>query len=132
MTNEPSPRPWHFNGMRPTIYSDEKLPDGSARVVLDVETDHLPLLPCDENDRQLIADLALIVAAVNERDRLRDLVKRMIPFVEKCHSDALGLSKTIKGVCALKGVDTSEIDRINSEHDALIAEARAAIGEDAP
>ena len=102
------------------------------------------------------ADAALIVAAVNERDRLRaelarkaqnyedviayhkrteeslrDLVRRMLPFVEKCHSDALGLSKTIKGICALKGVYTSEIDRINSEHDALIAEACAAIGEDA-
>lgn len=69
-------------------------------------------------------------AAIAERDRLRDLVKRMIPFVEKCHSDALELSKTIKGVCALKGVDTSEIDRINSKHDALISEARAALGED--
>lgn len=111
MTNEPSPRPWH-----------------TANFINGIE---------DANNGKVAAnirgsDAALIVDAVNERDRLRDLVKRMIPFVEKCHSDALDLSKTIKGICALKGVDTSEIDRINSEHDALIAEARAAIGEAAP
>lgn len=86
MTDEPSPRPWHFNGMRPTIYSDENLPDGSARVVLDIKTDHLPLLPCDENDRRLIADLALIVDAVNERDRLRDALN------EVCHRVSVALN----------------------------------------
>ena len=135
MTDESSPRPWHV--MR---FSEEDEPDR----IVDANGDEVAI-------ELLEADAALIVDAVNnadswrgayikarternafllERDRLRDLVKRMIPFVEKCHSDALDVSKTIKGICALKGVDTSEIDRINSEHDALIAEARSAIGED--
>lgn len=148
MTNEPSPRPWHFNGMRPTIYSDEKLPDGSARVVLDINTDHLPLLPCDKNDRQLIADIGLIVDAVNERDliaarleafdkkleeavaihdalcaerdRLRDLVKRLITI----HQNIFWRKDEKTGIlyydCA---IDEEKIRK-------TIEEARAAIGED--
>ena len=167
MTNEPSPRPWHFNGMRPTIYSDEKLPDGSARVVLDIKTDHLPLLPCDENDRQLIADIELIVDAVNERDRLRDeldversqhqtdieqaeyhaehhrkileaerdrlrdIVRRLIPAVEESFAIAKHEAESIKGICALKNVDSSEVDAVLSQWANLLQEARAAIGEEA-
>lgn len=121
MIDEASQRPWTHadTGSRGCIILDATgrcLANTQYGVKNDMETNR--------------ANAALIVDAVNERDRLRDLVKRMIPFVEKCHSDALDISKTIKGICALKCVDTSEIDRINSEHDALIAEARAAIGED--
>lgn len=115
MSNESSPRPWTWD-----INDDDQL------MLYDADGNPLGQL----FDHGCESEATLIVAAVNERERLRDLVKRMIPFVEKCHSDALDLSKTIKGICALKGVDTSEIDRINSEHDALIAEARTAIGED--
>ena len=94
MTGEPSTRPWHKNYC--CIY------DANGKIVASISS------TTDDTDA------AFIVDAVNERDHLRDLVKRMIPFVEKCHSDALDLSKTIKGICALKGVDTSEIDRISS------------------
>ena len=126
MTNEPSPRPWHFNGMRPTIYSDEKLPDGSARVVLDIETDHLPLLPCDENDRQLIADIGLIVTAVNERDRLRDIVRRMARVAQ----DALDFAESM---CDLLRIpDNPERAKARYEIEALLREARETIGEDRP
>jgi hypothetical protein len=126
MNDEASPRPWHtanfINGIEDA---------NNGKVAANIRDADAKLIVDAVNFYDATVDTQL-TALLSERDRLRDLVKRMIPFVEKCHSDALDLSKTIKGICALKGVDTSEIDRINSEHDALIAEARAAIGEDKP
>jgi len=89
-TNEPSPRPW-----RAEQPGDEcrfwtiRNPDGVSVCTAWRE-----------------ADAALIVAAVNERDRLRDLVRRLADDIERYHL-------------------VGERDR------ALLREARAAIGEDA-
>ena len=93
MNTEASPRPWR------------------------TESDNLTLNPpvwfiVDANGAKvtggffLYADAALIVAAVNERDRLRDIVRRLSRH--------------------LANYITSE-----SEND-LLREARAAIGEDRP
>jgi hypothetical protein len=59
-----------------------------------------------EQQEKAEAIAALIVAAVNERDRLRDLVRRLADDIERYHL-------------------VGERDR------ALLREARAAIGEDA-
>lgn len=94
-TTPTSPRPWRVI----RAFEDEP-----ARVI-------------DSNDEDVAveltdADAALIVDAVNERDRLRDLVRRM----------ATQLSRS----CPEKFGDwTREGDNACS----LIAEARAAIGE---
>lgn len=66
MSDEASPRPWrvvdpHYEDAGVDIFDAE-----GARVCGDLIT----------------ADAALIVAAVNERDRLRDLVRRMADTLE--------------------------------------------------
>ena len=76
------------------------------------------------------SDAALIVEAVNERDRLRDLVRRLIPAVEESFAIAKHEAESIKGICALKNVDCSEVDAVLSQWGNLLREARAAIGED--
>ena len=87
MTNEPSPRPWSVDGI--------DISDANGE----------PVTPLYFNEQDE-ANAALIVDAVNERDRLRDIVRRLSRH--------------------LANYITSE-----SEND-LLREARAAIGEDAP
>lgn len=93
MTNEPSPRPWRV--------ADYAQCPGLADI-FDASGSPSGLVAGELKP----ADAALIVAAVNERDRLRDLVKRMADYAETYH--ALGV-----------------------QGKSLVAEARAAIGEDA-
>lgn len=88
MTNEPSPRPWRCE-CGPTVNA---VVAANGSVVV-------PHTGYEANAR-------LIVDAVNERDRLRDIVKRLSRH--------------------LANYITSE-----SEND-LLREARAAIGEDRP
>lgn len=65
-----------------------------------------------------------------ERVRMCDLVRRMIPLVETAEKYADAESVAIKGICSLKGVDSSMVDTIRADIAALIREARAAIGEE--
>lgn len=97
MTNEPSPRPW-------TLFVHDEQEGGDGEVSICAEGEWIATM----NMRRSTAkdDAALIVAAVNERDRLRDLVRRLSRH--------------------LANYITSE-----SEND-LLREARAAIGEDKP
>jgi hypothetical protein len=92
-TNEPSPRPWRV--------ADYAQCPGIADV-FDASGSQSGLVAGELKP----ADAALIVDAVNERDRLRDLVRRLADDIERYHL-------------------VGERDR------ALLREARAAIGEDA-
>ena len=107
MSDEPSPRPWRC--------FDKS--EGTACVV-DVGGVHV----CDATK----ANAALIVDAVNfydrtvdkqlvalldDRDRLRDIVKRIEEEMERCHRRDGGISQELMDA---------------------VYEARAAIGEDAP
>lgn len=90
MTNEPSPRQWRVNGH--SIEAND--PDGlwlqnekTGRGVVA----NLPSCPKSRMsvknrktwDAIVEANAALIVDAVNERDRLRDIIKRLITVREK-------------------------------------------------
>lgn len=109
--SEPSPRPWR------------------------VESDNLTLRPpvcfvVDANGAKvtggffLEADAALIVDAANERDRLRDLVRRLMRVVQ----DTLEFAEAMSGIIP----DNPERAKARSEITSMLREARAAIGEDAP
>lgn len=63
MTAEPSPRPWRLEG-------SNTIRDADGVVVVSA------LNPCNRATRRLI------VAAVNERDRLRDIVRRLADMAE--------------------------------------------------
>lgn len=95
--NKHSPLPWT---VRP------HLPDAHFEVVADTfgNTVGTATRP---------ADAALIVEAVNDRDRLRDLVRRMIPGVEAS--------------LAVSEAEGEALDRWL----ALLCEAREAVGEEA-
>ena len=86
--NKHSPTPWTI---RP------HLPDAHFEVVADANDNTVGTATLPEN-------ASLIVEAVNGRDRLRDIVRRMIDFMERKHA-------------------VSDHDR------ALLDEAREAVGE---
>lgn len=67
-----------------------------------------------------------------ENGKLRDLVRRMMPGVEEAYAIAQRMGKSIAGICALKGVDASEVDNVLAQWAGLLAEAREAIGEGNP
>ena len=106
MPSEPSPRPWFVQNY---VHHPDK-----------------PLV-CDANGECVADDVsnanaALIVDAVNERDRLRDLVRRLTEYAD-----------------AVTGYHPPAIEVVSSEHPAwtfdgaaLLREARAAIGEEKP
>ena len=78
MTNEPSPRPWRmeeYGGDQPCC-----LVDANGRAVGVQYGD---------------ADAALIVDTVNERDRLRDIVRRIETEIERCHRRDGGISQEL-------------------------------------
>lgn len=76
------------------------------------------------------ANARLIVSAVNERDRLRDLVRRMMPTVEEAFATAKAIRKSVCGIFDMKDVDASEVDSVLRQWKALIAEARKVVKED--
>jgi len=65
--------------------------------------------------------------ADEENGKLRDLVRRMLPGVEENFASAKELGEAIKGLSALKGVDSSEVDEVLEYWTALLHEARAAV-----
>ena len=103
MTNEPSPRPWRV----------EESIGGWKSCVADANGN--PVASCwgggpTEQQEKAEAVAALIVAAVNERDRLRDIVRR--------------LADSLQGIMdAAEGRGEGVLD------EALLREARAALGE---
>lgn len=77
---------------------------------------------CPDNPE---ADAALIVEAVNERDRLRDLVRRLAEYIHhSCYYCDGPWEIDIK--CSCKS------DNYHGNADALIREAREALGEEVP
>ena len=103
-TNEPSPRPWRVSDGFLDRYST------GHRDMVDAKGEFVAV-------RVSSADAALIVSAVNERDRLRDIVKRMADKLE-VHRGIF----TASNVWSETGCH---------ETCSLIREARAAIGEGA-
>lgn len=89
MTNEPSPRPWRV---------EKAADEGRFWIVRNPDGVSIGMT-------WLEADAALIVSAVNERDRLRDIVRRLV----------------------------NQFGNLTSYDDdaAILREARAAIGEGA-
>lgn len=69
------------------------------------------------------ADARLIVDAVNERDRLRDLVRRLMRVVQ----DTLEFAEAMSGIIP----DNPERAKARSEITSMLRETRSAIGEDA-
>ena len=118
MTNEPSPRPWRVekNVVGWNSFIMDANGDGVAACWRTARVD-------GEKERQYNeANAELIVDAVNERDRLRDLVRRLTEYAD-----------------AITGYRPRTVEVLSSEHPAwtfdgaaLLREARAAIGEDKP
>ena len=115
------PTPWKLD----LNDADEPIKDANGERIL--STDDGFLGPDDDTIRE-------IVDAVNERDRLRDLVRRLLPLAETTVENirALGMARfpfveQIKSD-RLRG----DINREVSNADRLLREARAAIVEDAP
>lgn len=102
MTTEPSPRPWRVN----TPMTSAPWKEGNPHIY-DAKGVGVAIVGIGKSPDVNSAIAALIVDAVNERDRLRDIVRRM--------------------------ADT--LEHVSNEHRfdfyELVREARAAIGEDA-
>lgn len=114
MTAEPSPRPWRISDPFEDGFPAVRDMDGRQIATMDGETPF-------QNE----ANAALIVDAVNERDRLRDIVKVLIPVAEM----------TLTYQEAMKKAGSDQIDGIKAARNEIrkiLAEARAAIGEAAP
>ncbi len=79
-----------------------------------------------------LAEVKEVCKLIGERDRLRDLVRRMMPAVIESFATAKAIGGSVRGICAMKGVDASEVDSVLRGWEDLIAEARKAIGEGAP
>ena len=116
MTAEPSPRPWRCE-CGPTVNS--VIAANGAVVV---------------PHTGYAANAALIVDAVNERDRLRDIVRRLLPLAETTVENIRAL-----GTARFPFLEQIKSDRLrgdinrevaNAEH--LLRVARAAIGEGKP
>ena len=107
---EPSPRPWR------AIYA--RILDARGKTVCVCEKDSMHGRADDETAK---ADAALIVAAVNERDRLRDIVRRMADLSESLLANYEYRYREDANSMAF--VDNTR---------GFLREARAAIGEDAP
>lgn len=128
MTNEASPRPWRV----------EENVVGWSSFIVDANGDGVaacwrPAL--DEKERQYNeANAALIVDAVNERDRLRDLVRRLLPLAETTAENirALGTARFPFEEQVKSDRLRGDINREVANADHLLREARSAIGEDKP
>ena len=117
MTNEPSPRPWRVeeNVVGWTSFIVDANGDGVAACWRTARGD-------DEKERQYDeANARLIVDAVNERDRLRDIVRRLADLSESLLANYEYRYR--EDVNSMAFVENTR---------GFLREARAAIGEDAP
>jgi len=115
-TNEHSPRPWRV----------EESIGGLKSFVVDANGNSVASCRCGgptEQQEKAEAIAALIVDAVNERDRLRDIVRRMM--------EKLVVLNAGYRLMLSEGPEDAEMADLCSRIDALVREARAAIGEDA-
>ena len=131
MTDEPSPRPWRVNGH--SIEAND--PDGlwlqNEKTGWGVVA-NLPSCPKSRMSKKnretwdaiVEANARLIVSAVNERDRLRDLVRRLARVAQ----DTLDFAEAMCGIVP----DNPGRAKARREIVALLREACAAIGEDKP
>ena len=108
MSNETSPRPWkvadHYN-MR------------TWRDIRDAQDELVAVgISCP--------DAALIVDAVNERERMRDILRRLARVAD----DALQFAEAMSTIIP----DNPEREKARDEITSLLRDVRAAIGEDRP
>lgn len=82
-----------------------------------------------EDAKFIAASASAFYNLVERYEYMRGLVLRMIPAVEKSFAIAKHEAESIKGICALKNVDYSEVDAVLSQWENLLREARAAIGK---
>lgn len=128
MTAKASPRPWRV----------EESIGGWKACVSDANGN--PVASCwgggpTEQREKAEAIAALIVDAVNERDRLRDIVRDALPFLEGAIdgvSTILGDAEMSKaaGECGAPPKDVMEAFVADGRR--ILREARAALGEDGP
>ena len=83
--------------------------------------------PADWGDRELAAGIWNTRPDDAERERLRSLIGRLLPFAEKRIEMEVECGNAVKGVLGLGGLDPRAVDRINAESTTLIAEARALV-----
>lgn len=154
ITTTASPRPWRIPEVDPIpteIWSADGTvvargvsgPDAVLIVKAVNQYDEVAMQNTDSNGGRQYASLAqarreeryrkrLVKEAEElraERDRLRDIVRRMLPLAEVAEKYADVEAETIKGICARKGVDPSVVDAIREKNANLLREVRAAIGE---
>lgn len=126
MTNEPSPRPWHtanfVNGIEDANNGKvaANIRDADAKLIVDAVNDRAKF----EEAHMKYPDLRPVIiaagqrdAAIAERDRLRDIVKRLADKLE-AH----------RGIFTGAGVYSQTAQEETSK---LLREARAAIAEPA-
>lgn len=118
------PTPWTFHAV--DACEDQPILDANGNEVLVRDSGVYPpdLDTCRE-----------IVDAVNERDRLRDIVREALPFIEGAIdgvSTILGDAEMSKaaGECGAPPKDVQEAFVADGRR--ILREARAAIGENAP
>jgi hypothetical protein len=156
MTAEPSPRPWRVNGH--SIEAND--PDGlwlkNEKTGWGVVA-NLPSCPKSRMSKKnretwdaiVEANAALIIEAVNERDRLRDQLAAALRLADECSRDAAAVhAGRARAVEEAQSEANRRADRLadivrrlsshlanyitsESEND-LLREARAAIGEEKP
>ena len=129
-TANASPRPWRVNGHTIEANDPEGLWLQNEKTGWGVVA-NLPSCPKSRMSKKnretwdaiVEANAALIVDAVNERDRLRDIVRRLANVAQ----NALEFAEAISGIIE------ATPERIKAQNDvrALLREARAAIGEEA-
>lgn len=111
MTNEPSPRPWH---------TAESV-CGWQNCIEDANGNDIGSCWYNRDRLRAEADASLIVAAVNERDRLRDLVRRFADLSESLLANYEYRYR--EDVNSMAFVENTR---------GFLREARAAIGEEKP
>lgn len=111
MTNEPSPRPWRV----------AESVCGWQNCIEDANGNDIGSCWYNRDRLRAEADAALIVAAVNERDRLRDIVRRMV--------EKLAVLNAGYRLMLSEGPEDAEMADLCARTEALVSEARAAIGE---
>ena len=104
MTTETSPRPW-------SLFVHEEQEGGDGEISICAEGEWIATMNLRRSTAK--ADAALIVAAVNERDRLRDIVRNAVETLEQVYkhadmTDALRevVAEMQREACAALGEET--------------------------
>jgi len=125
-----APRPWHIEGE--TIRDREGGVVMSAINPANMETRSLIVRAVNERDTIINAHVILsgeVRELAAEAEKLTDLVRRMLPGVEENYAMAKSVAADVKGICDLKGVDSSTVDAVLDMWRNIIAEAKEVIEE---